>query len=69
LFYILLGIKAYSNWPTIPQVFIGGEFVGGCDIMLQMHQNGELVEELRKAGIRSALLDKEQQTSKTEDMK
>lgn len=37
--------------------------------MLQMHQNGELVEELRKAGIRSALLDKEQQTSKTEDMK
>ncbi|GFG32593.1 hypothetical protein Cfor_12358 [Coptotermes formosanus] len=63
------GIKAYSNWPTIPQVFIGGEFVGGCDIMLQMHQNGELVEELRKAGIRSALLDKEQQTSKTEDTK
>ena len=63
------GIKAYSNWPTIPQVFIGGEFVGGCDIMQQMHQNGELVEELRKAGIRSDLLDKEQQTSKTEDTK
>jgi len=50
-------------------VYIGGEFVGGCDIMLQMHQNGELVEELRKAGIRSALLDKVQQTSKTEDTK
>jgi monothiol glutaredoxin len=58
LFCFLLGIKAYSNWPTIPQVFIGGEFIGGCDIMLQMHQNGELVEELRKAGIKSALLDK-----------
>jgi len=65
----ILGVKAYSNWPTIPQVYIGGEFVGGCDIMLQMHQNGELVEELRKAGIRSALLDKVQQTSKTEDTK
>ncbi|XP_063217809.1 glutaredoxin-related protein 5, mitochondrial [Bacillus rossius redtenbacheri] len=52
------GIKTYSNWPTIPQVFIGGEFVGGCDILLQMHQNGELVEELEKAGIQSALLEK-----------
>jgi monothiol glutaredoxin len=69
LFYFLLGIKSYSNWPTIPQVFIGGEFVGGCDIMLQMHQNGELIEELRKAGIRSALLDKQQEISKTGDVK
>lgn len=51
------GIKDFTNWPTIPQVFIKGEFVGGCDILLQMHQNGELVEELKKAGIRSALLD------------
>ena len=51
------GVKDFTNWPTIPQVFIGGEFVGGCDILLQMHQNGELVEELKKAGIRSALLD------------
>ncbi|XP_034832747.1 uncharacterized monothiol glutaredoxin ycf64-like [Maniola hyperantus] len=50
------GIKEYSNWPTIPQVFINGEFVGGCDIMLQMHQSGELVEELKKVGIKSALL-------------
>ncbi|XP_055641619.1 glutaredoxin-related protein 5, mitochondrial [Toxorhynchites rutilus septentrionalis] len=49
------GIKDYSNWPTIPQVFINGEFVGGCDIMLQMHQNGELIDELKKAGIKSAL--------------
>ncbi|XP_075233263.1 putative monothiol glutaredoxin ycf64-like [Lycorma delicatula] len=52
------GIKQYSNWPTIPQVFINGEFVGGCDIMLQMHQNGELIEQLQKAGIKSALLEK-----------
>nr|XP_009935182.1 PREDICTED: glutaredoxin-related protein 5, mitochondrial [Opisthocomus hoazin] len=50
-------IKNYSNWPTIPQVYLNGEFVGGCDILLQMHQNGDLVEELKKLGIRSALLD------------
>lgn len=53
-------IKDFTNWPTIPQVFIKGEFVGGCDILLQMHQNGELVEELQKVGIRSALLDKDE---------
>lgn len=52
------GIKEYSNWPTIPQVFINGEFVGGCDLMLEMHKNGELVDELQKVGIKSALLDK-----------
>ena len=52
-----VGIKDYSNWPTIPQVYLNGEFVGGCDILLQMHQNGDLVEELKKLGIRSALLD------------
>ncbi|XP_068108514.1 glutaredoxin-related protein 5, mitochondrial [Hyperolius riggenbachi] len=50
-------VKTYSNWPTIPQVYLNGEFVGGCDILLQMHQNGDLVEELKKLGIRSALLD------------
>ncbi|XP_014358908.2 uncharacterized monothiol glutaredoxin ycf64-like [Papilio machaon] len=61
------GIKEYSNWPTIPQVFINGEFVGGCDIMLQMHQSGELVEELKKVGIISALLTAEQ--SKKEEKK
>ncbi|CAK6431770.1 unnamed protein product [Pipistrellus nathusii] len=54
------GIKDYSNWPTIPQVYLNGEFVGGCDILLQMHQNGDLVEELKKLGIRSALLDEKQ---------
>ncbi|XP_004083711.1 glutaredoxin-related protein 5, mitochondrial [Oryzias latipes] len=53
------GIKVFSNWPTIPQVYFQGEFVGGCDILLQMHQNGDLVDELKKLGIRSALLDAE----------
>lgn len=59
-YVVFLGIKEYSNWPTIPQVFINGEFVGGCDIMLQMHQSGELVEELKKIGIKSALLTAEE---------
>lgn len=36
------GIKAYSNWPTIPQLYINGEFVGGCDIITEMFRNGEL---------------------------
>ncbi|NWU95960.1 GLRX5 protein, partial [Upupa epops] len=58
------GIKDYSNWPTIPQVYLNGEFVGGCDILLQMHQNGDLVEELKKLGIRSALLDAEKDQDK-----
>ncbi|BFZ07588.1 hypothetical protein BsWGS_10627 [Bradybaena similaris] len=51
------GVKKYTNWPTIPQIFFNGEFVGGCDIMLDMHKNGELIEQLQKLGIRSALLD------------
>ncbi|CAG2116159.1 unnamed protein product, partial [Medioppia subpectinata] len=51
------GIKDYTSWPTIPQVFINGEFVGGCDILLEKHQNGELVDDLQKIGIKSALLD------------
>lgn len=58
------GIKDYTNWPTIPQIFINGEFVGGCDIMLQMHQNGELVEELKKVGIKSALVDESDDSKK-----
>jgi monothiol glutaredoxin len=36
------GVKRYSNWPTIPQVFIGGKFVGGCDIVRELYANGEL---------------------------
>ena len=49
------GIKEYSNWPTIPQVYIDSEFVGGCDILLQMHRSQELIESLNAAGIKSAL--------------
>ena len=36
------GIKDYANWPTIPQLYVNGEFVGGCDIMREMYQSGEL---------------------------
>jgi monothiol glutaredoxin len=43
------GIKAYANWPTIPQLYIGGEFVGGADIMREMYQSGELQQLLEKA--------------------
>ena len=41
------GIKAYTNWPTIPQLYVKGEFVGGCDIVREMYESGEL-EELMK---------------------
>jgi monothiol glutaredoxin len=40
------GIKAYANWPTIPQLYINGEFVGGSDIMMEMYQSGELQQTL-----------------------
>ena len=42
------GIKEYANWPTIPQLYIKGEFVGGSDIMHEMYQSGELQQELAK---------------------
>ena len=58
------GIKDFSDWPTIPQVYLKGEFVGGCDILLQMHQNGELIEELKKIGLTSALLKAEEEKDK-----
>jgi monothiol glutaredoxin len=41
------GIKVFSNWPTIPQLYVRGEFIGGCDIMREMHQSGELKELLK----------------------
>jgi monothiol glutaredoxin len=40
------GIKDYANWPTIPQLYINGEFVGGSDIMMEMYQSGELQQAL-----------------------
>lgn len=44
-------IKDYSNWPTIPQLYIKGEFIGGCDIVREMFQNGELQSLLEENGI------------------
>lgn len=40
------GIKAYSNWPTIPQLYVRGKFIGGCDIVMQLHRRGELATTL-----------------------
>ena len=45
------GIKDYSNWPTIPQLYVKGEFVGGCDIVREMFQAGELQSHLEEQGI------------------
>ena len=42
-------MEEFSNWPTFPQIFIGGEFVGGCDIISEMDQSGELVPLVKKA--------------------
>ena len=44
-------IKQFTSWPTIPQVFVKGQFVGGCDIMLDMNQSGQLKELLQREGI------------------
>ena len=44
-------IKTYSNWPTIPQVYLKGNFLGGCDIMKEMHADGSLEELLIREGI------------------
>ena len=44
-------IKAYSSWPTIPQLYVKGEFVGGCDIVREMYETGELPEVLAEKGI------------------
>lgn len=44
------GIKEFSNWPTIPQLYIGGEFIGGADIVREMYQTGELAALLNQAG-------------------
>ena len=45
------GVKTYSNWPTIPQLYVKGEFVGGCDIIREMFQSGELQGALKQKGI------------------
>ena len=45
------GIKTYSNWPTIPQLYVKEEFIGGCDIVREMFESGELLELLNTKGI------------------
>jgi monothiol glutaredoxin len=46
------GMKAFSSWPTFPQLYLGGAFVGGSDIMRAMHDSGELRDELVKVGVK-----------------
>jgi monothiol glutaredoxin len=46
------GLKEYSNWPTYPQLYVDGKFVGGCDIVTELHQSGELSRELTAAGVK-----------------
>ena len=45
------GIKEFSSWPTVPQLYVKGEFVGGCDIVTEMYQSGELETLLKDSGI------------------
>ncbi|HWZ66998.1 MAG TPA: Grx4 family monothiol glutaredoxin [Stellaceae bacterium] len=48
------GIKAFSDWPTVPQLYVKGEFVGGCDIVREMYESGELAELLATRGVKIA---------------
>ena len=43
------GVKEFSSWPTIPQLYVNGEFIGGCDVMIELYQNGELAEMIEVA--------------------
>ena len=45
------GIKSFSNWPTIPQLYVKGEFVGGCDIVKEMYESGELQQLMAEKGV------------------
>ncbi|KAF9077996.1 monothiol glutaredoxin-5 [Rhodocollybia butyracea] len=45
------GVKEFSEWPTIPQLYVNGEFIGGCDILLSMHQSGDLENLLENKGV------------------
>lgn len=49
------GIKEFSDWPTIPQLYIKGEFIGGCDIMKEMYENGELKQLLQEKGVKAGV--------------
>ncbi len=48
------GIKQFTNWPTIPQLYVKGEFVGGCDIVREMYETGELEDMLQQKGLLAA---------------
>lgn len=48
------GIKDFTNWPTIPQLYIKGEFIGGCDIVREMYESGELQDLLDQKGVKAA---------------
>jgi monothiol glutaredoxin len=50
-----LGIKEFSDWPTIPQLYLDKEFVGGCDILVSMHQDGSLAKMLEEKGVLAPL--------------
>ncbi len=47
------GLKAYSNWPTYPQLYVNGELIGGCDIVVEMYHSGELKKLLDEAGAKA----------------
>jgi monothiol glutaredoxin len=48
------GIKAFSDWPTIPQLYVKGEFIGGCDIVRELFETGELAQLLAAGGVKTA---------------
>jgi len=48
------GVKAFSDWPTIPQLYVKSEFIGGCDIIREMYESGELQEFLTEKGVKTA---------------
>jgi monothiol glutaredoxin len=48
------GIKRFANWPTIPQLYVKGEFVGGCDIVREMFESGELQDLIKSKGVKAA---------------
>ena len=53
------GVKSFTNWPTIPQLYVKGEFVGGCDIVREMYETGELIEYFNTNGIEVQLANPE----------
>jgi monothiol glutaredoxin len=48
------GVKHFSNWPTIPQLYVKGEFIGGCDIVREMYESGELEQLMNEKGVVAA---------------